>query len=69
MFTSLIFVNQIVCVDAKCSYFAHAMLHLAVIISDMILKCSIRERVIDYISAMSDSVTFNLIKMVNTSVI
>ena len=38
------FVNQTVYIDAKCTCFAHSMLHLAVIISD-ILKCSTRERV------------------------
>ena len=29
-------VNQIVCVDAKCTCFAHSMLHLAVFISDIL---------------------------------
>ena len=27
--------NQIVCVDAKCTCFAHSVLHLTVITSDM----------------------------------
>ena len=39
-----IFVNQVVCVFAKCTCLAHSMLHLAEFISD-IHKCSTRERV------------------------
>ena len=38
------FVNQIVCVDVKSTWFAHSVLHLAVITSD-ILKCSTSERI------------------------
>ena len=34
----------VVCVDAKYTYFAHSMLHVAVITGD-IIKCSTRERV------------------------
>jgi len=39
MFTNsfCVFVNQIVLVDAKCTCFAHCMLHLAVITSDVLV--------------------------------
>ena len=36
-----IFVNQIVCVDAKCTCLMHSMLHMVVITNDS-LKCSTR---------------------------
>ena len=39
-----IFVDQIVCVDAKCTCLTHSMLHMMVIIND-ILQCSTCERV------------------------
>ena len=39
-FITNLFFNQIVCIDAKCTCFAHSMLHLAVMTSN-ILKCLI----------------------------
>ena len=39
-----IFVNQIVCVDAKCTRLTHSMLHILVITND-ILQCSTCERI------------------------